>query len=133
MIETAETPVADRDRHTTGNPGAITKETPTPLAATTELESAKRGTVEVEERSENGTEIVASADETMIDLRDEIAICSMIVEAVVGGVVVEMIALVKKIETSSQSKLVEALLRQRKESLRQTSQMLQASSRDGDV
>ena len=122
VTETVES-VADRDHPTTGNPVAITKETPTLLAVTTELESAKRGTaeveVEVEERSENGTGIVASADEMMTDLHDGIATSLMIAEAVVG-VVVEMIALVKRTGTSSRSKLVEALLRQRRESLRQT-------------
>ena len=130
VIETVES-VADRDHPTTGNPVATTKETPTLPAVTTELESAKRGTVEVEERSENGIEIVASAEETTRDLHDGIAIFSMIAEAVVG-VVVEMIALVKKTGTSSQSKLVEALLRQRRESLRQTLQTSQTSLREGD-
>ena len=134
MIETVGS-VADRDHPTTGNPVATTKETPTLPAVTTELESAKRGTaeveVEVEERSENGTEIVASADETMTDLHDGTATSLMIAEAVVGAVV-EMIALVKKTGTSSRSKLVEALLRQRRESLRQTLQMSPMSLRDGD-
>ena len=121
MSETVES-VADRDHLITGNLAATMKETHIPPAVTTELESVKRDTVEVDGRRGNGIEIVASGDETMTDHHGETAIFSMIVEVAVG-VVVEMIVLVEKTGTSSQNKLVEALLRQRRESLRQTSQM----------
>lgn len=82
-IENAETDVA-HDRRTTIRPAEnMVRQTLTLPAGIIEHASVRRDMIKAEETTETGGETVAHDEETMTDLLDEIATCSMTGEVVV--------------------------------------------------